>query len=200
MKSNIISTVFFLVLPFTLLAQNWELGKNENNIKVYKGESDSSKYKIIKVEAEMQGTLEKLISILKDVSNNKNWVYNTKRSYRVKTINENEFLYYAETHLPWPFDNRDMVIRMHFDLDTSQNFLNVKATGEPNAVPEVGGKVRIQKFYGDWNVKYDGANKISIVYVLQVNPGGNISPGISNLFVTKGPFETFNNLSKLLLK
>jgi hypothetical protein len=89
---------------------------------------------------------------------------------------------------------------MHIDLDTAQRFLKIKATGEPTAAPEVSGKVRIQKFDGDWNVKYDGGNRISIVYVLQVNPGGNISPAISNLFLTKGPFETFNNLSRLLKK
>jgi hypothetical protein len=200
MKYRIVTIIFFLALSCSLFAQSWELSRNENNIKVYKGEIDSSKYKIIKVEAEIQGTLEKLIAILKDVNNNKNWVYNTRRSYLVKAISEDEFLYYAETHLPWPFDNRDMVIRMHFDLDTAQHFLKIKATGEPGAAPEVSGKVRIQKFDGDWDVKYDGGNKISIVYVLQVDPGGNISPGISNLFVTKGPFETFNNLSRLLMK
>ena len=68
-----------------------------------------------------------------------------------------------------------MVIRMHFDLDTAQHFLKIKATGEPGAAPEVSGKVRIQKFYDDWTVKYHGGNMISIVYILQVNPGGNIS-------------------------
>ena len=200
MKYSIVIIIFFSALSCSLFAQNWELSRNENNIKVYKGEIDSSKYKIIKVEAEMQGTLEKVIAILKDVDNNKNWVYNTRRSYLVKAVSEDEFLYYAETHLPWPFDNRDVVIRMHFDPDTARHFLNIKATGEPGAAPEVSGKIRIQKFYGDWNVKYDGGNKISIVYVLQVDPGGNISPAISNLFVTKGPFETFNNLSRLLVK
>ena len=181
MKYSIVIIIFFSALSCSLFAQNWELSRNENNIKVYKGEIDSSKYKIIKVEAEMQGTLEKVIAILKDVDNNKNWVYNTRRSYLVKAVSEDEFLYYAETHLPWPFDNRDVVIRMHFDLDTARHFLNIKATGEPGAAPEVSGKIRI-------------------VYVLQVDPGGNISPAISNLFVTKGPFETFNNLSRLLVK
>ena len=200
MKYSIVIIIFFSALSCSLFAQNWELSKNENNIKVYKGEIDSSKYKIIKVEAEMQKKIKKVIAILKDVDNNKNWVYNTRRSYLVKAVSEDEFLYYAETHLPWPFDNRDVVIRMHFDLDTARHFLNIKATGEPGAAPEVSGKIRIQKFYGDWNVKYDGGNKISIVYVLQVDPGGNISPAISNLFVTKGPFETFNNLSRLLVK
>jgi hypothetical protein len=87
---------------------------------------------------------------------------------------------------------------MHFDFDSLGNSLKVKATGEPDAAPEVSGKVRIRKFNGDWDVRSDGANTITIFYVLEVNPGGNISPGISNLFVTKGPFETFNNLAKLL--
>lgn len=146
----------------------------------------------------MTGTLKKLIGILWDVGNNKNWVYNTKQSHIVKTINENEFLYYAETHLPWPFSNRDMVIRMHFDLDTVRNILKVGARGEPDAVPEVNGKVRIRKFDATWDVRYDGASKLTITYVLELNPGGNISPGLSNPFATKGPFETFNNLSKLL--
>ncbi len=200
MKLKILITTVYVTLSFALSAQNWELSRNENNIKVYKGTSDSSRFKIIKVEAGMTGTLKKLMAVLKDVGNNKNWVYNTKQSHLLRTINENEFLYYAETHLPWPFSNRDMVIRMHFDLDTVRNILNVKATGEPGAAPEVSGKVRILKFIGNWNVKYDGANKITIVYLLEVNPGGNISPGISNLFVTKGPFETFNNLSKLLAR
>ncbi|HEV8287155.1 MAG TPA: START domain-containing protein [Chitinophagaceae bacterium] len=200
MKLNIFIAVVCSMLPVALPAQSWELSKNENNIKVYKASSDSSRFKIIKVEAEMEGTLKKLIAVLKDVGNNKNWVYNTKRSHLVKSINENELLYYAETQLPWPFDNRDMVIRMHFDLDEARNILNVKATGEPGAAPEVRGKVRVPKFIGNWNVKYDGANKISIVYFLEVNPGGNISPGISNLFATKGPYETFNNLAKQLKK
>ncbi len=200
MKLKILITTVYVILSFALSAQNWELSRNENNIKVYKGTSDSSRFKIIKVEAGMTGTLKKLMAVLKDVGNNKNWVYNTKQSHLLRTINENEFLYYAETHLPWPFSNRDMVIRMHFDLDTVRNILNVKATGEPGAAPEVSGKVRILKFIGNWNVKYDGANKITIVYLLEVNPGGNISPGISNFFVTKGPFETFNNLSKLLAR
>lgn len=195
-----IIAVSCITLSATATAQNWELSRDENGIKVYKGTSVSSGYKAVKVEAEMEGTVSKLVSILKDVSNNKNWVYKTKQSHLVSTISENEFLYYAETRLPWPFDDRDMVIRMKFDFDSVQNILKVKATGEPDSVPEISGKVRIRKFNGDWSVKYDGGNRISIVYVLEVNPGGNISPGISNLFVTKGPFETFNNLSRQLKK
>jgi hypothetical protein len=200
MKRRISISVFCVFLLFDLRAQNWELSRDENNIKVYKGHSETSKYKIVKVEAEMHGSLKKLMAILTNVRNNKNWVYHTKESHVMKAINENELLYYSETYLPWPCSNRDIVIRLHFHLDSVRNILKVTATGEPNAAPEVSGKVRVPKFHDDLTAKYIGPNKISIVYFLEVNPGGSISPAISNIFVTKGPFETFNNLSKLLEK
>ena len=110
----------------------------------------------------------------------------------------NEILYYAETQLPWPFENRDMVIKMNFDLNTNSNTLKVLATGMPDSLPEKKGIVRIKKFRAVWDVKFDGDKSITINYFLSVNPGGSISPRISNMFVTKGPFESFSNLSEVL--
>jgi START domain-containing protein len=187
MKSKLLATLLPLWLHASAQAQHWELARDENNIKVYKANSDSSKYKIIKVEAKMQGTIKKLMAILKDVGNNKNWVYNTKESHLIQAVNENELLYYAETRLPWPFSNRDVVIRMHFECDSSANVLKVKARGEPGAAPEISGRVRVPKFRDYWSVKFDGVDTLNILYFLEVNPGGYISPAVANLFVTKGP-------------
>jgi hypothetical protein len=199
MKTIIVTTAFVIFCSCSR-AQTWELSRESSNIKVYKATSPTSKFKMIKVEATMDGTLKKLTAVLMDVSNNKNWVYNTKESHLIRSVDENELVYYAETRLPWPFDNRDMVIRMHFSLDSINNVLNINATGEPGEVPEVRNKVRLQKFIANWIVKPENPDRISIVYFLEVDPGGNISPGVSNLFVSKGPYETFNNLSKLLTK
>jgi hypothetical protein len=200
MKLRLLSAFVFLFVNVSLQGQHWELARDENNIKVYTAYSDSSKYKLIKVEAQMQGTVRKLMKILKDVGNDRKWIYNTKESHLLKTIDDNELLYYTETHLPWPCSNRDAVIRMHFFWDSAKNILKVKARGEPHFVPEVSGKMRVPLFRNDWIVKYDGANMLTIVYFLEVNPGGSISPGIINLFIAKGPYETFYNLSRLLKK
>ena len=200
MKSKLLAALMLLLFDEFVHAQHWELARNENNIKVYKASSDSSKYKIIKVEATMQGTIKKLVAILKDVGNNKNWVYNTKESHLIKAVNENELLYYAETRIPWPFSNRDVVIRMDFNWDSVANTLTVKARGEPDSAPKVSGKVRVPKFADDWFVKFDGKDTLTFLYFLEVNPGGYISPAVANLFVTKGPYETFHNLSDQLKK
>ena len=199
MLVKIVWAVFLILQPVVTEAQtNWKLARNENNIKVYTAKNESSGFKEVKVETVMEGTLQKLMAVLMDVGSNNHWVYNTKRTHLIRSNGTNEVLYYAETRVPWPFENRDMVIKMSFDLNTSSNTLKVLAIGMPDSLPEKSGIVRIKKFRAEWDVKYDGGNSIMINYFLSVNPGGNISPVISNMFVTKGPFESFSNLSKAL--
>jgi START domain len=193
-------SIIFLLLLFLKLhgQEEWKLSRNENGIKVYTAKGENSKFKRIKVEAIIPGSIEKLRGVLLDVSNNKRWVYHTRQSHLVEQINANEILYYAETSLPWPISNRDMVIRMNFNMDSVNNYLVVTAVGEPEAVPVKEGIVRIRQFNGRWEVKSQPSNQIAITYYLTVNPAGSVSPGITNMFVAKGPFETFNNLAGLL--
>jgi hypothetical protein len=199
MLAKIALAMFLVAQPVVNEAQTgWKLARNENNIKVYTAKNESSGFKEVKVETVMEGTLQKLMAFLMDVGSNKHWVYNTKRTQLIRSNGTNEVLYYAETKLPWPFENRDMVINMSFDLNTSNNTLKILAIGMPDSLPEKSGIVRIKKFRAVWDVKYDGANSIMINYFISVNPGGNISPFISNMFVTKGPYESFSNLSKAL--
>jgi hypothetical protein len=179
---------------------NWELSKDKNGIKVYTASNSTSKFKSIKVEANVEGTLEKLMNILMDVSNNKNWVYNTRYSYLIRKTSKNDILYYAETSLPWPISNRDMIIRMQFFHDTINKTLKVIATGVPDELPEKKGLVRIKYFNGLWDVKYNDENKMLINYILTMEPGGSVPAGITNMFISKGPYETFNNLSNALKK
>jgi hypothetical protein len=89
---------------------------------------------------------------------------------------------------------------MIFTPDTINHSLLVIAMGEPEAIPENKGLVRIRHFNARWEVRRTNENEIGITYYLTVNPAGSISPGISNMFVTKGPFQTFSNLAELLTR
>ena len=181
-----------------LKSQEWTLKRNENGIKVFTAPNESSGFKKIKVEASFPGSIEKLKAILLDVAHNKDWVYHTRESRLVERVNDNELLYYAETSLPWPLSNRDIVIRMRFQPDSSGKNMLVTQVGEPNATAENKGIVRISELSASWQVKEDPANHVNIIYYLTINPSGSISSGVSNMFVTKGPFNTFSNLSELL--
>lgn len=178
----------------------WELAKEKNSIKVFTSKNQTSKFKAIKVEAVLNGTLDKLVNILLDATNNKEWIYNTKESYPIKKLSATETISYTQTEVPWPASNRDIPINMKLNLDEKNKSLHVTVRGLPKAIPEKKGVVRIPFFDSWWNVKSDGKNKLYITYFLQVDPGGSVPAWITNMFIAKGPYETFNNLAGMLAR
>ncbi len=191
--------VLSILLKVYLGAQaQWQLEKEENGIKVYTAPPASPHIHSIKTVAQFNGTCQKIIAIFQDVAKQPQWVYATKQAYIIKKISGNEFLYYVETALPWPAKNRDAAVRMKIDQNAAGNRVTITTSGEPQTTPVQNGKVRVPLFKGKWEVKAVGTNQIAIEYYLDMDPGGNMPAWITDLFIAKGPYETFHNLSRLL--
>jgi hypothetical protein len=177
---------------------NWQLVKDKDAIKVYTATPASGSLKYIKVEALLSGTIDKFISIFKNVPGQHRWVYKTKQSYIIHENTDNDFLYYNETALPWPMSDRDVAIHMIIKEDTLHHQLFISTVGVPKAIPVNDNIVRVPHFEGNWTVHVAGPGMIHVEYFLNLDPGGTIPAWIINLFVTKGPYETFQNLAHQL--
>jgi hypothetical protein len=200
---NIIIKVFFLFLfsvsAATAYSQyDWKLSKDKDGIKVYESETKTSNYKSIRVECVLQGTYDKLIALLNDVSRHKAWVYNNKISYILKRNSAYDLYYYTETNLPWPMSNRDAVIHLTMNRDSLDRFLQITGTGLPNNIPEKSGKVRVPRTSVSWYVTKPTATTIKIVYTFDADPGGSLPSWLVNMFADKGPYESFKKLSEIL--
>jgi hypothetical protein len=193
--------ISLIVFPFEGQSQpRWQLSKEKDGIKIYTKKEESSSFKSIRVEGNFKGSWEKLFSILMDIKSQKQWVYRTKTSYLIRKISNNEVLYYTETSLPWPVNNRYAVVRMKISYDSIKNVGRVVSRDEPNMLPEKTGLVRIKHYHAIWEVKASEKNQLDIVYYLEVHPGGSVPPSVVNLFITSGPYATFSNLAALLKK
>lgn len=198
---NMVFLLFGLLFSgFAFPQRDWTLVSNENWIQIYKSDMSGSNYKRIKVECTIDGNLDRLVKILNDVNNHRSWIYNTKQSYILKRVSNNEYYYYTETTLPWPMQNRDAVVHIKFQRDVASQTLNIAAEGQPDYLPEVNGKVRVPKSANSWQVTVPAPNKLHIVYIFEAEPGGHIPPWLVNTFVNKGPYESFRKLSELLKK
>lgn len=201
MLHQLLLIVFLLfTLPVTATKTDWQLVKDKDGIKVYTADSKTAALKLIRVTAEFEGTPERLWAIVQDVDKQREWVYGTKSSYLIKRTSHAELLYYVETELPWPASNRDIPIRMKMSENRASQTLTINTIGLPKAIPVNDGKVRVPHLTARWEVKAVSKDKIKVDYFLDLNPGGAIPAWIANLFVTKGPFETFANLRELLKK
>lgn len=179
---------------------NWKLSKNKDGIQVYQKDSKNSDFKSIKVECTLEGNFDKLIAVINNVGNYKNWVYNNKEASMLKRISLYDFYYYTEAFLPWPLDNRDAVMHTKISKDSLNRFLKINSVAVPNYIPQKTGKVRISRSDINWYVTPVSSNAIHITYTFETDPGGNVPAWLANSFADKGPFESFKKLGELLKK
>ena len=196
---------FFLMITTTLLFQfsvqsqpAWSLKKDKNGIKVFSRKSDTYKFDELKVECEFEGRLSQLAAVILDVNNQYKWVYKTNKSQLVKEMTASDVFYYTEIDCPWPFENRDMVIRMTVLQNTANKVMTILAKSVNDYLPEKNHVVRIKYSNAVWTVTPINNKQFKIEYKIQVDPGNGIPAWLLNLFAVNGPYESFLNLKEKL--
>jgi hypothetical protein len=198
MKVGSVLVFFLLSIHFAHSQSEWVLRKEKDGILVYDLKTDTSKFNSIKVETEFTGKIEDLLFILMDVKNHDKWAYGTKSVSILKRISENEIIFYKIIDAPgFVVSDRDMVIRMKITRNMASKVIKVESIALPNFIPPKKDFIRVPFSNEKWIITSSN-QKIKINYFLQTDPGGALSPFLVNLFITKGPYETFMNLRELL--
>ncbi|RYY11715.1 MAG: lipid-binding protein, partial [Chitinophagaceae bacterium] len=161
---------------------------------------ENSNLKAIRVDCELNTTLTKLTAVILDANAGKEWVYSTKSSVLLKQVSPSEIYYYSEISLPWPLSNRDFIAHLITKQDPLTKVVTIDGPVEPNYLPVNKGIVRVSKSFGKWIITPKGPGKVRLEYTLETDPGGSIPAWLVNMFVTKGPFETFKRLKEQLNK
>lgn len=197
--STFFTIVFTLIYCQSSLAQTqWNLKKEKDGIAVYTAKLEDSKFKSIRVVCQFQASLSQLVAVLMQPSLQPEWVLATKQAHLVKQISGARIYYYAEAALPWPMNNRDMVIDLQMSQDPSSKLLTIHANSIDNILPLKEGKQRVPLSQATWLVQPLPNNRMNIEYQIKIDPGGGIPPWMVNLFIAKAPYESFKILSKLL--
>ena len=189
-------TFLLCIMGIAAIAQpEWHLKKDEDGIKVYTGETPNSNFKSIKVDCIINATVPQIIACLCDMSIQTEWVYNSKSANLVKKIKDNEFEFYSEVNVPWPGTNRDYIAHITI-VQQSPQLTTIDSHSEPGAVPEKDGLVRVKKSTAHWELIPVNKQSVRILYTLTFDPAGAVPAWLTNLFLTKGPFETFKKLKE----
>ena len=194
LRLPIILVLLSSLLPVWAYSQTqWQLRKNEDGIKVFSGNAENSEFKMIKVECTLDATPATLIALLKDIDKKHEWVYSSKESEVLKINNPTDFIFYAQVAVPWPFLDRDYIAHMTIN-QVSNNFVTIDVKSEPNKLPTKQGIIRVVNHGAHWDINDLGNGKSKVVYTVSFDPGGAIPAWLSNLFVIKAPFETFQTI------
>ena len=179
--------------------EDWKLNTSKEGMSVYTKVFPDSKFKAIKVELLLDATLSQLVAVVMDVNTGVDWVYATKSSVLLKRVSANSVIYYSEVKLPWPIHNRDFIAELTTTQDAATRVVTIYGPVVPDYVPVKKDIVRVRKSEGKWVITPVAKGRIKVEYTIRLDPGGDLPAWLFNLFVTKGPAESFENL-KLQLK
>lgn len=202
--SKVVSGLLFLLFTvnaFLSFSQSeCDLKKDKDGIKVYTCKSDSSKFRSLIAEFDLENTsLQTLENFLWDVNNYVNWQYNMVESGLIKRINDQVMIYRSEIDAPWPVEDREMLVQFSVIRDQFPEELTFLIYTITYDYPLKENVLRVPYSNATWQVKRNG-NSLHVKYMMKINPGGYVPPMLVNLAMAEGPYVSFLNLKRMIEK
>lgn len=190
--------VLMTCMAFAPGGNTWELQSNKNRIAVYTKSVDGYSVSAVKSVCTMNSSLSGMVALVLDVGSYKKWIYHCANARILKWISPTELIYYQETSVPWPADNRDFIGRLKLSQDNKTGIVTVTVENAPDYLPEKSGKVRLKKFTERIVIVPKGKNKSELSYEMMMDVGGNIPGWMVNLAITSGPYESLLEMKDLV--
>lgn len=102
------------MLSFVVYCQSdWKLEYNKNNIQIYSRMPEGSDQKEYKGEMEVDATVAQCKSILSNIDYYTQFMYEVTYAELLERKLD-EFVLYCVIDMPWPYSDRDMVMKYHY--------------------------------------------------------------------------------------
>lgn len=174
----------------------WKLAKSGDGIEIYTRTRDGGKVKEYKAITTVNQKLTRVEQLLDDIDRYPDWQSNLESSEIIERIDDQTIIGRYLSSTPWPFDDRDIVLKMRKEKNGSE--LVYRIENAPDAYPEDEDYVRIPTAGGYWQVTEVDGNKCELVYQFYADPGGSIPKWLVNMFIVQGPYNSFTRMKEVL--
>ena len=201
-KSTLSLFVIFLLTSLFAIPvfsqDNWELVKEDEQIKVYMNKKRNNKH-LTHVRASStttRGSLKDYYALMKNVDNYKSWMHGVKSIELVERQTENEFTYYMLSDFPWPAKDRDIVIKTKVHFERDNNLVYTDSENIENIIPEKDGIRRLQKMNASWSFEQVDPETIKIMYEGKIHSSIVLPDWLKKHVSYIGPFNTIKNIKE----
>lgn len=178
-------------------AENWQVAKDEDGIKVSLSEVPGSKYKAYQGVTVVKAPLAKVKALQEDVAGACKWIHECKTQKLLKQEGDQSWTY-TQFNTPWPVTPRDSILHVT-TTQQADGSLTRTLEGQPKYLPEEKGFVRVAQVQGFWKLLPKG-DSTEVTYQVHTEPGGSVPSWLANKFVVDAPFNTLKGLRTLAEK
>ncbi|WJG07970.1 START domain-containing protein [Aliiglaciecola sp. LCG003] len=188
-----------LAITETAAANNWQLAKQNESLKVFKQPTDSG-YAAIKAELVIHSTAAEFLALLERTDIAPQWIANCERVQVLAKPSPNIRVVRTIFSAPWPVKDRDMVTHSTTTLDPADGSVSIKIIDYTEHFPATKQYVRMEKVAGTWEVLPRQNGQVLIRYTGYGEPSGNLPRWLANQILVSSTYDTFIQLQKLLAK
>lgn len=181
----------------------WEKHSNKDGITVFRPTNFSHKSGVIPLKfiATIDFEVAKVLTVLADNTRKKEWLPNVVEISEIERKGKANRTVYYHYDFPWPFSDRDFIIKTVGVYDTKTKMISVdlRSTEHPKA-PKKKGNVRGLTYDGYSLIKPLSANQTRIEMAFISDFGGMMPTFIINAVQSKWPYNFMKRLSRQLSK
>jgi len=176
----------------------WSLVKNENGIQVFVRKVPGSSFHEFKGIAVVNSKIEVIGEILRDVPYYPQWIPDCTDASVIKRTDRNNLMLHFSQKLPWPVDNRDVVLsaKTIFDLNNGKITITMESVND-SKYPVKEGFTRMSEMKGCYILEYIDREHTKLSYIVKANPGGSIPSSVVNSSSKDIPYNTLTGIKKV---
>ena len=180
----------FLFENLNFLTTNWELKKEENNIKVYIRKNEINNVEYL-AETKISGDINSILQIILDYDNSYKWMYKLEESKIVEKKNYSLLYVYFKIEMGWPLKKRDLVSDVK--IIKKDEFVSISLSSVPDFIPEKDNYIRISDSKSVWTLSKinDLETKVTLQSYAVIN---GLPTFVVDLFIVDGPIYSLSNL------
>jgi hypothetical protein len=139
-----------------------------------------------------------VIAVIKSDRDAKKWMYRAKQFYSFDPEGEDTWYTYTEMSVPWPFSNRDLVLKNELEWSGDRNAARIKLTGIPDHIPVEGNLKRIEHFDGSWSIDPIEPGKVLVRYEVFTKSEPVLPRWIIDPIVEQGFWDTMYKMRTMV--
>lgn len=193
-----ISLALTCIISVNLFAQSsWELEKDKDGVKVYLREYKNDKQ--AKAEMTVKSSLSAIVALLKDESVGTEWIDRANEFKLVKSNGDKEWYTYTEISLPFPYSNRDMIIKNVLSQN-SNKVVKITTDSEHTLLSVDDDLERVEVAEGYWQLTPLGNGQVKVFYQVYVEMGVNapVPNWVKDPMMADGILDTMRGMKEIL--
>jgi hypothetical protein len=182
-------------------ADQWEVVKNSDGVITYVRwlhNSDGTKTRERKGDMQVGCSLKKTIDVLTDPAETKKWMSGVSENYLLSKTNPSEWYTYTLYHIPWPFNNRDLVSAFSMNTNPVNKTVIIKIDSKADHIPAKPGIERLKDYNAIWTITETSPQKVRIVFSARSNTPPMFPRYIQDPVIEKMFHNNLVRLRKLL--